>query len=131
MITMFYAGLCTMLVIFLAVRVARWRLSRRIGLGDGGDNQLLMRVRAHANAVENLPLALLLLGGLELNGYDRAWIHSFGALLLLSRLGHAWGLSHSSGSSRGRMFGSIFTWLLMLTMAAFGIAGYLRQFNAG
>ncbi len=129
MITMLYAGLCTILVVFLAVRVARWRLSRRIGIGDGGDQQLLMRVRAHANSIENLPLALLLLGGMELNGYHMAWIHGFGATLLLSRIGHAWGLSHSSGTSKGRVLGSVFTWLLMLTMALFAIVGYFRQFN--
>ena len=128
MITMLYAGLCTILVVFLAVRVARWRLKHRIGIGDGGDAQLLMRVRAHANSVENLPLALLLLGGMELNGYPMPMIHAFGATLLVSRLGHAWGLSHSSGSSRGRVLGSTFTWLLMLVMAAFAIAGYFRQF---
>ena len=128
MITMLYAGLCTILVVFLAVRVARWRLKHRIGIGDGGNAELMMRVRAHANSVENLPLALLLLGGMELNGYPMPMIHGFGATLLASRLGHAWGLSHSSGSSRGRVLGSTFTWLLMLVMAAFAIAGYFRQF---
>lgn len=129
MITMLYAGLCTILVVFLAVRVARWRLKHRIGIGDGGDRELLMRVRSHANAIENLPLALLLLGGMELNGYAMGWIHGFGATLLLSRLGHAWGLSHSSGTSKGRVLGSVFTWLLMLTMALFAIVGYFRQFS--
>lgn len=129
MITMLYAGLCTILVVFLAVRVARWRLKQRIGLGHGGDSELLMRVRAHANSVENLPLALLLLGGMELNGYPMPLIHGFGATLLLSRIGHAWGLSHSSGTSKGRVLGSVFTWLLMLAMAVFAIAGYLRQFS--
>ncbi len=129
MITMLYAGLCTILVVFLAVRVARWRLKHRIGIGDGGDRELLLRVRSHANAIENLPLALLLLGGMELNGYGVGWIHGFGATLLLSRVGHAWGLSHSSGTSKGRVLGSVFTWLLMLTMALFAIVGYFRQFS--
>ncbi len=129
MITMLYAGLCTILVVYLAVRVARWRLKHRIGIGDGGNNELLMRVRAHANSVENLPLALLLLGGMELNGYPMPLIHGFGATLLLSRMGHAWGLSHSSGTSRGRMLGSLFTWLLMVAMALLAIVGYFRQFS--
>ncbi len=128
MITMLYAGLCTILVVLLALRVVQWRFRHKIGLGDGGDKQLLMRVRAHANAVENMPLALLLLGGMELNGYNPALIHSFGGVLFASRLAHAWGLSHSSGTSRGRLMGSLFTWLLMLTMALFAIGGYARQF---
>lgn len=129
MITMLYAGLCTILVVVLALRVVQWRFRHKIGLGDGGDRQLLMRVRAHANAVENMPLALLLLGGMELNGYNSGLIHGFGSVLLLSRAAHAWGLSHSSGTSRGRFIGSLFTWLLMLTMAAFAIGGYVQQFS--
>ena len=129
MITMLYAGLCTILVVALALRVVQWRFRHKIGLGDGGDRQLLMRVRAHANAIENMPLALLLLGGMELNGYSAGLIHGFGSVLLVSRAAHAWGLSHSSGTSRGRFIGSLFTWLLMLTMAAFAIGGYLQQFS--
>lgn len=128
MITLLYAGLCTILVVMLAFRVAQWRLRHRIGIGDGGDAQLLMRMRAHANAVENLPLALLLLGGMELNGYDPRLIHAFGAILLLSRIAHGWGLSHSSGKSKGRLYGALFTWVLMLAMAAFAIGGYVRPF---
>ena len=128
MITMLYAGLCTILVVFLAVRVVQWRFRHKIGLGHGGDRELQMRVRAHANAVENMPLALLLLGGMELNGDSMGLIHGFGGVLLVSRMAHAWGLSHSSGTSKGRFLGSLFTWTLMLTMAVFAIAGYLRQF---
>ncbi len=129
MITMLYAGLCTILVVLLALRVVQWRFRHKIGLGDGGDRELLMRVRAHANAVENMPLALLLLGGMELNGFSPALVHGFGATLFLSRAAHAWGLSHSSGTSRGRFLGSLFTWLLMLAMAAGAIGGFLLQFR--
>lgn len=125
MITLFYAGLCTLLVVFLALRVVHWRFTRKIGLGHGEDRVLERRIRVHANAVENLPLALILLGGMELNGYDDRIIHAFGATLLVSRVAHAWGLSHSSGTSRGRFLGTLFTFLLMLAMAGFAIAGYL------
>jgi uncharacterized membrane protein YecN with MAPEG domain len=128
MITLLYAGLCTLLVVFLAVRVVQWRFRHKIGLGDGGDRELLKRVRAHANAIENMPLALILLGGLELNGYSSGLIHGFGSVFVVSRLAHAWGLSHSSGTSGGRMIGSTFSWLLMAAMALFAIGGYVQQF---
>ena len=129
MITLMYAGFCALLVVFLAIRVVQWRFRHKIGLGDGGDRELLKRVRAHANAVENMPLALILLGGMELNGYSNAMIHGFGSVLLVSRLAHAWGLSHSSGTSRGRFLGSLFTWLLLVAMALFAIVGYAMQFG--
>lgn len=141
MITMFYGGLCVLLVVFLAVRVAMWRLRHKIRFGDGGDVELIKRVRAHANATEYLPLALLLLGGMELNGqaYDGLWLHvdqptllhGFGATLFLSRVAHAWGVSSKSGSFKRRMVGTIFTWLLMIALACFAIAGYFQQFEIG
>ena len=128
MITMLYAGLCAILVVLLGLRVVRFRFVHRIGIGDGGNPDLQRRVRVHANAIENLPLALLLLGGMELNGYPAPIIHGFGATLFFSRTAHAWGLSHSSGTSRGRFLGTLFTWLLMLAMALFAIAGFVQQF---
>jgi len=128
MITMLYAGLCVLLVVFLAVRVAMWRLRHKIGLGDGGDKELLKRVRAHGNAVEYLPLCLILLGGMELNGYPNSLIHGFGAALFVSRVAHAWGVSRSSGSSIGRLTGMAVTWTIMLAMAGFAIVGYVMQF---
>jgi uncharacterized membrane protein YecN with MAPEG domain len=129
MITLLYAGLCALLVLVLAARVVRWRFSRRIGLGDGGDAELQRRVRVHGNAVEYLPLCLILLGGMELNGYPAPLIHGFGLALVLSRIAHAWGLSRSSGTSAGRFAGTLVTWLLMLAMALFAIGGFAMQYT--
>ena len=131
MITLFYAALCTLLVLGLAGRVMAFRLRSRIGLGDGGDQELQRRVRAHANAIEYLPLALLLLGGMELNGYPDPAIHAFGATLLVSRLMHAWGLSRSSGKSFGRFAGTTLTLVLMMAMALFAIAGHVAGYVGG
>ena len=128
MITLLYAGLCALLVLVLAIRVAQWRFAHKIGIGDGGDRELLKRMRVHGNAVEYLPMCLILLGGMELNGYPRTMIHGFGIALVLSRLAHAWGLSHSSGTSAGRLAGMAVTWGLMLAMAGLAIGGYVQQF---
>ena len=128
MITMLYAGLCAILVVLLGLRVVQFRFRHKIGIGDGGNPDLMRRVRAHANAIENLPLALLLLGGMELNGFPGPLVHAFGATLFVSRAAHAWGLSHRAGLSRGRFLGTLFTWLLMLAMALFAIAGFVQQF---
>ena len=130
MITLFYAGLCTLLVLVLAGRVIARRYSHKIGIGDGGDPVLMRRVRAHANAIEYLPLALLLLGGMELNGYPNAVIHGFGATLFVSRLLHAWGLSRSSMASPGRFVGTLFTLLLMVAMSLFAIVGFVQPYVA-
>jgi uncharacterized protein len=126
MTTLFYAALCTLLIIYLSWRVVKLRRALQIGIGDGGNASLLQRIRVHANAIEYMPMLFLLLGGLELNGYPQWLIHSFGAVILISRMAHAWGLSHSKGPSTGRVLGMLVTYGLMLSLASISIYGYLQ-----
>ncbi len=116
-ITGLYAALAALLVIFLAARVIRHRLSSGVGVGDGGDSDLIRRVRVHANAVETLPIGLLLLLLVELNQTQPVVVHLFGIVLIVGRVLHAWGLSRHSGSSPGRAIGMVLTLLAMLGMA--------------
>jgi uncharacterized membrane protein YecN with MAPEG domain len=116
-ITGIYAALATLLVLILAARVSTARLTGKIGIGDGGDHELIKRIRAHANAVENLPLALLLLLILELDHTGAAWLHLFGCVLIAGRILHAIGLSRSSKESAPRFLGTALTWGVMLVMA--------------
>lgn len=116
-ITGLYAALSALLIILLASRVVSRRLSERIGIGDGGDTVLAKRVRVHANAVETLPIGLILLLVLEWN-QTLPWIlHLSGIVLILGRLLHAYGMSVSSGSSPGRALGMSLTLLVLLGMS--------------
>lgn len=104
-----YAALAALLVVFLGYRVAAVRLARRIALGAGNDRTLEQRMRVHGNAVEYLPLALLQLALLELTGHAGWIVHLCGAVLIVSRLLHAWGLSRHYGTSFGRFTGILGT----------------------
>lgn len=112
-----YVALSALLVLGLAVQVVILRRSKRIGLGDGGDTRLACAIRAHANALENLPLALLLLVLLELGGGSAMAIHGYGATLLVARLWHCVGLSGSAGTSAGRLYGTALTWLVLVGLS--------------
>jgi uncharacterized membrane protein YecN with MAPEG domain len=116
-ITGIYVALATLLVLVLAGRVSTGRGVTKINLGDGGHPDLLLRIRAHANALENLPLALLLLLMLELNQTQPLWLHVFGCLLIAARIAHAIGMSKSGKESVGRLVGTAVTWTVMLVMA--------------
>ena len=107
-----YAGLATILVITLAFVVIRQRQTLRVGIGDGGHESLARAIRVHANAVETLPLSLLLLVILEVNQASASSLHIFGGLLMLGRVLHAWGLSHKTGTSFGRFWGMVITLLV-------------------
>lgn len=117
-----YISLLASLIIVLAYRVTTFRQNEKIPLGDDNCSKAMnSALRAHANAVENIPIACLLLAALELNSLNPILIHIFGLVLLLSRLAHAWGLSRKNGPSPGRFYGTLFTWLTMAAMVVVNI----------
>lgn len=116
-ITGIYAALAALLVLILALRVTLGRRSNKTGIGDGGDSALAQRIRVHANAIEYVPLALLLLLLLELNQTQPLLLHVFGCVLIAARLIHAWGLTNAPGNSPGRAIGFTLTWLDIAVMA--------------
>lgn len=122
MITALYAGLCGLLLLGLAVLVVARRRSAKIGIGVRDDRELERRVRAHGNAAEYVPVALLLLLVAEMTGLGGAWLHAAGIVLFGSRLAHAFGLTRSAGTSPGRFVGTLGTWLVILALSGWLVA---------
>jgi uncharacterized membrane protein YecN with MAPEG domain len=116
-ITGIYAAIAALLIVFLAIRVVAFRRSAKIGLGDDNNPEMRKRIRAHGNAIEYLPLGLFLLLILELNQTAPILLHCFGILLIVARLFHAWGVSHHSGLTPGRMIGVLLTFGLLIVMS--------------
>ena len=114
-ITALYAALSGLLVLTLAFNVVRFRFGRGISMGDGGDARIARAVRAHGNAVEYIPLALILIGLLEGNNASPWALHLYGTLLVLGRLAHAWGMTGPvSEVNNFRKFGIVATWTVFL-----------------
>lgn len=113
-ITALWTGLLGLLMLALALRVVRARQTENIIFGDGGNVIMLQRIRVHANFVEYVPMGLLLLLVLELNGAGATWLHALGASLFIARLLHAFGLSTSTGTTPGRFLGTVVTWVVVL-----------------
>lgn len=109
MITGMYAALCGLLLVVLYLRVSQRRLATKIGIGSGGDAILEQRIRAHGNFIESVPITLILLYLFEQSGVAALYVHTFGVLLVVARIGHAQGLSSTGGRSAGRFYGSIGT----------------------
>ena len=109
-VTAVYAALIGLLAIALGLRVVMLRRRHRVGVGSGGNKDLSLAIRAHANLLEQAPMALLLLLLLELSGERAGLVHALGALLVVARIIHAWGLSHREGTSFGRFYGTAVTW---------------------
>ncbi len=109
-----YAALNATIILILALLVTRARRSAQVGIGDGGHPGLLRASRAHGNAVEYVPLVLILLMTLASLGASIFVIHAIGALLTSGRIFHAIGLSRSSAVSIGRTAGILLTWIALL-----------------
>ena len=120
-----YAGLCGLLFIWLSWKVIVERQRSKVGLGDGGDPDLQRAIRVHANFIEYTPLALVLLALVDvMSGHD--WlVHAFGIALVVSRLLHAQGLGSTAGYSRGRYFGTLGTWLVIVGLSLLLVADQL------
>ena len=113
-VTVLYAGLNGLLVLVLALRVTLCRRTARISFGTGGNSELERRIRIHANAIENIPLVLILMGFIEFYHRSAFLVHGLGIALTLGRMLHAWGLTRSSDLSFGRAAGMSLTWLALL-----------------
>ncbi|MEO8011464.1 MAG: MAPEG family protein [Dokdonella sp.] len=124
-ITGFYAAMSALLVLLLAVRVMLQRRASSIGIGDGGDRELLKRIRVHANAIEYLPIALILLLIVELNQTQPMIVHVAGITIVLGRILHASGFSRSSGTSSGRIVGTLLTLLVIIALSLLLLWQYL------
>ncbi|MEM8766730.1 MAG: MAPEG family protein [Pseudomonadota bacterium] len=120
MITALTAAAIAFLQVYLMMSVGAVRLRTGIGIGDGGEESLALRMRRHGNLTENAPLFLILLALTELAGGIPLGVALLGATFLLARLAHAVALSKTSGPHPLRPVGAFGTVLTTL-----GAAGYL------
>jgi len=120
-VTPLYAGLLGLLLIVLAFNITRYRVSLKISFGDGGHPALTRAIRAHANLVENAPLALILLLSVEVQGFSAPVVHALGGTLVIGRILHAFGLSRYEGTSVCRAVGILLTWVVILVASVLAI----------
>jgi len=108
-----------LLIVRLTLSVIKLRRKNRVSVGDGGNEGLQLAIRAHANAVEYIPIALMLLLTLELNGAPKILIHILGATLIIGRILHAIGLP--AKDFKKRVLGMQITIYLLIGLAVLNI----------
>lgn len=116
-ITAAAAVVLAVLQMLLMLHAARGRGKYRAGLGDGGSEALLKRIRMHGNLAENAPLFLILLWLTESSGQWAAYVPWIALAFVVARLSHALGLSISAGISVFRFVGVVGTLLTVLALA--------------
>ena len=123
-ITALYAGLLAIYGIWLSSRVGMMRGKTGISILHGDNIELAEKIRRHGNFVEYVPLALILIGVLEINGSSAAFLHGLGIALVISRVAHAKGLYHDNIRHPLRAVGA--TGTVLVTVVA-GIAAIWKS----
>jgi len=112
-----YVGLNLLIMLVLGLNTSLSRRKHKISLGDGGNEEMLGKMRAHGNAIEWMPGALIGLVVLAMMSVPVILIHVFGLLFTIARGAHGYALSSGDTRSPGRMIGSLLTLLIYLGMA--------------
>ncbi len=117
-ITLVIAAAAALLNLWLAVRVGRVRTAHKVSVGDGGNEAVIRRMRAHSNFTEYTPFFLILLAAIELAiGYS-IWLWAVAIAYILGRIAHGFGMD---GIGPWRTVGTLTTLLVLLGMAIWAI----------
>lgn len=121
--TLHYTAVVAALLALWAVALSNYvSITRgRLGVqnGDGGNPQMALAIRRHANLTEYLPLSLILLGLAEISGLGATWMMLLGAALVVARLAHPFGLSLTVINSPLRIGPTVINHLVIAACALF------------
>jgi uncharacterized membrane protein YecN with MAPEG domain len=124
-ITTLYAGLLGLMSIAIAFKAGSLRGKLGISIGHGDNRDLLLAMRRQANFVEYVPMALILIALLEMNGIPKLAVHGLGASLVVFRACHAAGMRADNMSGTGRFVGSAGTALLTVIVSVWAIIVFI------
>jgi len=107
--------------IWLSIRIGMIRTAKKISIGDGGDMDLIARMRAHANFIENTPLVLVMIAAIELARTGNPYLMGIAALYMLGRVAHGIGMDGGPlGFLRG--LGTLTTMLAQLGLGVWAVS---------
>ncbi len=122
-ITALYAGILMIFALALSFRAGGFRGKTGISVlfGEPANMELIERVRVHQNFLEYVPMAIILMGIIELNGGNATFLHVFGVVLIIARIAHAIGLKHDNMGHPGRAIGAGGTALISVIAALYAL----------
>ena len=110
-----YIAFFLLMNIVLMYLIGKVRIAKKIDLGDGGDAQMLSRVRAHGNFSETVPISMLGLICLDMLAAPIWALHLVGGGMVVGRVLHALGMYGKF--KQGRLVGTL-TFLLLSLFTA-------------
>jgi uncharacterized protein len=105
-ITSLYILPLSIIWLVLWVRVVKQRSELHCSIGDGGNLELLLKIRQFGNFIEWVPFVLVLMIVAELRGVSALWLHIAALLLVFGRLVHPFGLKIDNDKHILRILGN-------------------------
>ena len=125
--TLSLAAAAALINVWHFVRIVRVRLGDKIVHGDGGNEAMARRMRAHSNFIEHAPLFLILCGLIEATSKGGLWLAVAGGVFMLARVAHAIGMD-SPQSNPARAAGMVLTILMEVGLATMAVLILLGRF---
>ena len=127
LITSIIASALTMIFVKLSFAVIGLRRKNKVGLGSGGHEDLERAIRAQGNFAEYVPLGIILIACLELNGAPWWLVALPGIALILGRLIHAKGINTPPPDFSKRVLGMKFTFGTLITLVVLNLGWALYK----
>ncbi|MGI9491075.1 MAG: MAPEG family protein [Geminicoccaceae bacterium] len=124
-VTVVFIAILALIQFPMTLAVGVYRTKTDIRFMDGGDEDMVRRIRAHANFIETVPIALLAMAAAEYAGTPSILLWIGGLMLLVGRLVHYFTI-RGSGWGVGRSAGMALTFL---PVCGFAILALLASSN--
>jgi len=123
-----YVSANLLILLVLAYLVILARRKHKVSLGDGGNEHVTRAMRAHANAAEYVPAALigLVLAALLEPAFPDWLMNAAGLSLTVGRILHAIGI-RQDGVPLSRRIGTALTWAAYVCLIIGLVYGALAQ----
>ena len=115
-VTSIVASLLTIVFVRLSFAVIGLRKKNKVALGSGGHDDLERAIRAQGNFAEYVPMGLILIACLELNGAPWWLVAIPGITLSVGRLIHARGINEPAPNFTKRVRGMKFTFNTLIAL---------------
>jgi len=126
-ITSIIASVLTIIFVRLSFAVIRLRRKNKVGLGNGGHEELERAIRAQGNFAEYVPFGIMLIACLEINGAPWWLVAVPGITLIAGRLIHAKGINMPPPDFSQRVLGMKFTFNTLIALVVLNLGWTLYK----
>jgi hypothetical protein len=111
--------------LWLSIRTGQARQAAKVSVGDGDNPLLRARMRAHANFIEYVPMALILMALIDSSGSNSQLLWLLGIALVIGRILHPFGMERPSPNPF-RIGGILLTYLVTIALIVWAVVILVR-----